>query len=172
MKPSVTNLLNMLNKPGLIKWANKMGFKGVDVGVFKESSRERGTSRHKVIEDFANGVLSEDQELNDKMVRFFSDKKIIDTEMSFETEYFVGRYDIKLIWNDLTFVCDYKSSQKIYFENKLQLAAYMMATGCERSAVIHFPDLLINPVDINIERYSEFLITLSKLYQLKEEIDR
>jgi hypothetical protein len=171
MKPSVSKLIDMLNKPGLIKWANKMGFKGVDVVVFKDSARERGSSRHKAIEDFAAGVLCEDEEINLKMAKFFSDKKIIDTEVSFETDYFTGRYDIKLCWNDLTFICDYKSSQRIYFETKLQLAAYRMAFPSDGLAVIHFPDLLMNPISINMDMYSEFLITLSKLYELKQRIE-
>lgn len=161
----------MLNKPALIKWANKMGLKGVDVSVYRDSARSKGSSRHKAIEDFANGVLCEDEEMNQKMISFFSDKQIIDTEVSFETEYFTGRYDVRLSWNDYVFICDYKSSHRVYFETKLQLAAYKMACPCDKLAVIHFPDLLMNPVDINIERYSEFLIKLSELYTLKSEIE-
>lgn len=148
-----------------------MGFMGIDVGVYKESARERGSSRHKQIEDFAAGVLCEDEEMNSKMSKFFSDKKIIDTEVSFETEYFTGRYDIKLIWNDLIFICDYKSSKRIYFETRLQLAAYRMAFPCDGSAVIHFPDLLINPVSLDMNKYSDFLIKLSELYALKLQIE-
>lgn len=161
----------MLNKPGLIKWANKMGFQGIDVGVHRADSKARGSSRHKAIEDFTQGILSEDDELNKKMTHFFSDKKIIDTEVSFETEFFTGRYDIKLVWNDFVFICDYKSSRKVYFETKLQLAAYRMAVHCDKLAVIHFPDLLINPIDIDIQKYSQFLVKLSELYVLKEELE-
>ena len=92
MKPSVSKLIDLLNKPALIKWANKQGLKGIDVGIYKESARQRGSSRHKAIEDFAAGVLCEDEDMNLRMTNFFSDKKIIDTEVSFETDYFTGRY--------------------------------------------------------------------------------
>ena len=171
MKPSVSKLIDLLNKPALIKWANKQGLKGIDVGVYKESARQRGTSRHKIIEDFTGGILCEDESLNTKMTKFFSDKKIIDTEVSFETDYFTGRYDVKLVWHDLTFICDYKSSQRIYFETKLQLAAYRMAFPTDGLAVIHFPDLLMNPIEIDFGRYSAFLIKLSELYELKQQIE-
>jgi len=164
-------LIDLLNKPALIKWANKQGLKGIDVGIFKESARQRGTSRHKIIEDFAAGVLCEDEVMNNKMTNFFSDKKIIDTEVSFETEYFTGRYDVKLVWHDLTFICDYKSSHRVYFENKLQLAAYRMAFPSDGLAVIHFPDLLMNPIEIDFQMYSDFLIKLSELYELKQRIE-
>jgi hypothetical protein len=170
MKPSVSKLIDMLNKPALIKWANKMGLEGINVGTFKESARERGSKRHKIIEDFTQGVLCEDEEMNQRMIAFFSDKKIIDTEVAFETDYFTGRYDVRLIWKEFTFICDYKSSRRVYFENKLQLAAYKMAVPCEKLAVIHFPDLVFDPVDIDMEKYSQFLIKLSELYQLKQEL--
>lgn len=171
MKPSVTKLIDLLNKPGLIKWANKIGMKGIDVELYRADAKSKGSSKHQAIEDFTRGILSEDEELNNRMEHFFSDKQIIDTEISFETEFFTGRYDIKLAWHDLVFICDYKSSRKVYFETKLQLAAYRMAVPCDKLAVIHFPDLLIDPIDIDIQKYSQFLVKLSELYELKEELD-
>lgn len=97
--------------------------------------------------------------------------EIIDTEQSFETEYYTGRYDVRLKWKGLTYKCDYKSSSKVYFENKIQLAAYKLAFPDDDSlAVIHLKDFVISPIEIDISLYQDLLIALSKVYELKQKL--
>lgn len=171
MKPSVTELISLLDKPGLMKWANKIGLEGTKLSSYRTSVQNHGTSKHAVIENFtSNGELSGDEVIDSLMVKFFSDKEIIDTEKSIETEYFTGRYDVKLKWNGYVFICDYKRSPRVYLENKLQLAAYKMAEPCDQLAVIHTKEFTIEPITIDMDLYSEFIITLSKLYELKRKM--
>lgn len=171
MKPSVTELISLLDKPGLMKWANKIGLEGINLKTYRTNVQNHGTSKHSVIENFtANGELSGDESVDAMMVKFFSDKEVIDTEQNIETEYFVGRYDVKLKWNGFIFICDYKRSPRVYLENKLQLAAYKMACPCDHLAVIHTKEFTIEPITIDMDLYSEFLITLSKLYKLKQKM--
>lgn len=170
MKPSVTELINLLDKPGLMKWANKIGLEGTKLSAYRTSVQNHGTSKHAVIENFTNNAeLSGDEAVDNMMVKFFSDKEIISTEQSIETDYFTGRYDVKLKWDGLIYICDYKRSSRVYFENKLQLAAYKMADQCDGLAVIHTKEFVIEPINIDMNLYTEILITLSKLYHLTNQ---
>lgn len=162
----------MLDKPALMRWANKIGLEGIKLDDYKSKSKQSGTEIHEVIESYLKfNLLPDDELLCDKLQKFFSDKEILEIEKTIETPYFVGRFDIKLRWRDLVFICDYKSSGKVYFETKLQLAAYRMAEQCDHLAVIHVPEFLIRPVDVSAELHEPFLKTLSELYVLKNKIE-
>ena len=52
MKPSVTELIGMLDKPGLLNWANKIGLDGIKLEDYRKKSMINGTSLHKQIEDY------------------------------------------------------------------------------------------------------------------------
>lgn len=172
MKPSVTNLIDMLDKPALMRWANKIGLEGVKLDDYKSKSKENGSQTHEAIENYLKfNLLPDDELLSDRIQKFFSDKEILEIEKTIETEYFIGRFDIKLKWRDIVFICDFKANGKVYFETKLQLAAYRMAETCDHLAVIHVPEFLIRPVDVNASLYEDFLVHLSKLYILKNKIE-
>ena len=99
--------------------------------------------------------------------------KIIEIEKSIETDYFVGRLDVKIEYNGKIFICDFKSNQKnIYFENKLQLVAYSMAEQCDGLGIISVPDFTFIPVIINDKTpYQHILINLSNIFKLKKQIE-
>lgn len=162
----------MLDKPALMRWANKIGLEGIKLDDYKSKSKQNGTEVHEAIENYLKfNLLPDDELLCNKLQKFFSDKEILDIEKTVETPYFIGRFDIKLKWKGIVFLCDYKSNGKVYFETKLQLAAYRMAEPCDHIAVIHVPEFLIRPVDVNAELYEPFLKTLSELYVLKNKIE-
>ena len=169
-KPSVTQLLDLLAKPALITWANEQGLKGVNIKTARQSALKSGTSMHAQIEakDFA------DPEVRQNYERFMSDKELIDSEQEIETEWFTGRYDARIKWRGLTYLVDYKKSrrQRVYFEYKLQLAAYSMGVQADRFAMVATPAFI--PVEVNLSedmpKYREVLIALSKIYQLRQEL--
>lgn len=172
MKPSVTDLIGLLDKPGLMAWANKIGLKGESLAAYKTKIRSKGTSLHDKVQAFTeNGVLTDDEGFNEQMIKFFADKEIIDTEQSFETEFYTGRYDVRLIWKGVTYKCDYKSSSRVYFENKIQLAAYRLAFPDDDSlAVIHLKDFVISQIEVDLGPYNELLMALVKVYELKNKL--
>ena len=162
----------MLDKPALMRWANKIGLEGVKLDDYKSKSKEKGTDTHEAIENYLKfNLLPDDELLSNRMQNFFRDKEILEVEKTIETEHFIGRFDIKLKWKDIVFICDFKANGKVYFETKLQLAAYRMAEPCDHLAVIHTPDFLIRPVDVDRTNYEEFLINLSRLFILKNRIE-
>jgi hypothetical protein len=171
MKPTVTQLIDLLNKPNLIKWANKIGLDGISLDAYRAEKMKSGTSMHRQIEDKVRfGKEIEDLTLRHAYIDFTKNFTVLECEKSIETDYFKGRLDLIVRRNGKEYVCDLKSSSGLYFENKLQLAAYKMAHPKNEIAIIHLPNLTFEPVNIDFAKYCDFLILLSKLYMLKNEL--
>lgn len=174
-KPSVTQLIDLLAKPALIEWANRQGLQGIDINEKRKRSLAKGTSLHQQIDDYSNGRGKFERELDQwSFDTFIAGKTIIATERNIETEWFVGRYDAKIKVGSDEYIVDYKSGfkGKIYLEYKLQLVAYAMAEGA-KIAIVPIPQFHLIPVEIeNMKPYEDTLITLSKLWYLKKEIDK
>ena len=168
-KPSVTDLVKLLDKPALMKWANKIGLEGISLDEYWQKSRSAGTSLHKQIEMFiANRTPFEDKAFQERFLYFFQDKRILEFEKPVETDLFTGRFDIKFEWVGKPYIADFKSNQsRIYLENKLQLAAYRMAEGCHGVKVISIPDMkMYDPYIVDFAPYEEAIRHLVSLHHL------
>ena len=169
-KPSITQLLDLLNKPALIGWANKQGLQGVDIEVSRKKYLNNGTSIHKQIENYITDGVCFSNELHQlSFNNFMEDKEIIDVEKSIETEWFVGRFDASIKYKNKVYLIDYKSNAtKIYFENKLQLIAYSMAYPCDAFAVVSVPNFRLIEFDVKeINEYKTIIKSLSDIYKSK-----
>ena len=168
-KPSVTDLLDLLNKPALISWANKLGLQGIDVKQKRRKSLDAGTSIHVQIEA---GVFEREIDAM-SFAQFLQGKEILSSEQDIETEWFVGRYDVHLSDGGIEYICDYKRGfkDKVYLEHKLQLIAYTMAIPA-RMALVPVPQFHLIPIEIHDRRpYEQMLVHLSHIWQLKKEIE-
>lgn len=170
-KPSVTELIQLLDKPALLSWANKLGLQGKKLEDERQKYLSRGTSLHKQIENYHLMAQDfEDMDFQQRYIEFMSDKHIISIEKKIETEHYQGRLDTYFVWNGDYYVADFKTNQSnIYLENKLQLVAYKKALmNCNKMAIISIPDLKIIPVDIkDTKPYEEILTALSVIYNNK-----
>ncbi len=174
-KPSVTELISLLDKPALLNWANKQGLLGIDINKARQKYMNEGVSIHSQIEKYIKNktpFLSEQDQIN--FNNFISDKEIMESEIDIETEWFTGRFDIKYKHQDKIFIADFKQKQKgLYFENKLQLIAYGMGSTCDNFAIIGVPEFNIIPVEIdNREPYEQILKSLSTVYMNKKYIEQ
>ena len=170
MKPTVSQLLDLLNKPALIKWANKIGLEGKEIDIERRSRLNAGTSIHNQISQFViNQTPFKNKSDQDNYLSFISDKEVLEVENRIETEWFTGIYDMRLKWNNKIYVVDFKNnSKRIYFENKLQLIAYSMGVQCDNLAIISVPSFNIMDFDpVAKVYYEEILICLSRIYTLK-----
>lgn len=167
-KPTVTELLDILNKPALMKWANKIGLQGISLDDYRNKSKKEGTYLHKQIENYLlNGIQFENSETQKCFELFQSDKVFKEIECNIETEYFRGRFDAKIIYKGELYLCDFKSNDAIYLEQKLQLTAYRMADKFCKIAVVKIPEFIFKPVVIqDYKPYEDLLIELSKIYHL------
>jgi hypothetical protein len=171
--PTVTKLLNLLDKPPLMKWANKIGLEGVTLEEHYKKSKAKGNSYHNQVE----GMIKHNKEIEDPILRgnfhaFFDDSNIIESEKDVTGEYWRGRYDVKFERNGLTYLCDFKSNAKrVYLENKLQLIAYSEIDKVDQIGIISLPDFRYFPVQIKDRKpYIGILRALSHIFQCKQLI--
>ena len=54
--PGVTTILGVLNKPALVKWANKLGLQGIDSTKYVDALANIGTLSHYLVECEWRGV--------------------------------------------------------------------------------------------------------------------
>ena len=171
-KPTVSQLLDILNKPALLKWANKIGLEGTSLDTYRSKSMAAGSSLHEQIKNhILYGMPFDEVATQDKFNIFIGDKKIISVEQDIETEWFIGRYDVEVSFNDTFFLCDWKSSDAIYFENILQLVAYRMARPDHKVAIVQIPSFKFKPLGISdFLVYEEILKSLYTIFVNKKRI--
>lgn len=173
MKPSVTELIKLLDKPALLNWANKIGLQGIKLEEYRKKSLSDGISIHNQIEMYIkNKTPFLNIEHQNNFDRYFKNKEILLFEERVETEYFIGRMDIKISYKNKTYVCDFKSNQRdIYIENKLQLTAYRMASNCDGIGIISVPDFTYLPIEIkDFSPYENIIKALNIIYINKTKI--
>ena len=172
-KPSVTSICDMLNKPSLITWANKLGLMGESVNGFSEKKMSAGTKKHSEIEDFLiNGVCLDDPFRQGKIESFFNDCEIISIEEDFEADLYKGRVDIRFKKNGKNYIGDFKSKfKKPYIEHYLQLICYKMHFGCDSICIIDLRDFSLHELSLENESiYQEIIFNLINIYNLKQRI--
>jgi len=54
--PSVTTVLGLIDKPQLVRWANRMGLEGIDTEKFVDRAADVGTITHARIQAFVEGA--------------------------------------------------------------------------------------------------------------------
>jgi len=170
MKPSVTELLNLLDKPGLLPWANKIGLEGISLKEYRKKCLSKGSSLHKQIEAFINdGVEFEDEKNQENCIKFLSGVIVLDIESKIETDHYQGRYDIRYEREGEIFIGDFKSSNGIYLENVLQLVAYSIAEDIDNISIIEIPSFKEKIITVKDKRpFIEILKSLSTIYEMKE----
>lgn len=170
-KPTVSQLLQLLDKPALLGWANKIGLEGITLADYRKKSTKGGTDLHKEIELYVNDKIPfKDQETQKRFDELFADKEIISMESKIETDIFRGRMDLEMKFKGKSYVVDFKSSKSgVYFENILQLVAYRMAKKSDCIAVIQIPEMIFKPIEIiDHTPYESILEALYIIWECKQ----
>jgi len=160
---SVTKLIDLLNKPALVGWANKLGLKGIDLKDYQSKSKESGNIGHKQVEDYLiKGVKFNGSEKLDKTLKGFN---VVGCEVSVDNGFIKGRIDLIIEKNNIKYVCDFKSNKYIYIGTKLQLSAYKHIYNADKIAFINLEDLSLKEIEIDTDYYFEII---KRLYQIHE----
>jgi len=138
--PSVTTVLNELNKPALVKWANKLGLQGVDSDRYKDELADIGTLTHYFIMCHLQEEVPNVSEYSPVQVDAAKAcyKKYVDWELRnpvrpllveealvSEKYQFGGRPDLFALCSGLFLLGDFKTNAKgIFPEMVYQVAAY------------------------------------------------
>lgn len=167
-KPNVTELIDLLNKPALLKWANKIGLEGTSLDNYKRKSTADGDNIHKQIEnDFKYAIPYE----NERFESFKSRYEYIESEPKIECEHYKGRADVILRRDGLLWLFDFKASNSIYFEQKLQLMAYKRVLKVDRVGIVNTEYFTENIVEASPEQevaYSKILAALVVIWKAKQ----
>ena len=134
----VTTILQVLNKPFLLKWANDLGLAGIKMSDYVDNLADIGTLAHAIVEArlMKTVVDYSDYSPNQKRLAETSSAKFFDweTKNKFEAikceiqlvseKGFGGTIDIYCNLNGKKTLIDLKTSKAIYPEHFIQTAAY------------------------------------------------
>lgn len=139
--PSVTTVLKILQKDGLLQWANSIGKRGIDYQTFLNNKATFGTIVHELLESYLTGsnayiicsqnTMTEAMYLVDKFKAAREDLRItnVTTEIPLTCDEYGGTIDIicDIITDDgyVTILGDFKTSKKVYETHFIQLGGYL-----------------------------------------------
>lgn len=193
--PGVTTALNILAKPALIPWANRLGLQGIDVGKYVDEKADIGTCAHYLIEcelkglkpdlgDFSPNTVSEAENGYLKWLEWAKGKdiKLLGSELAVVSEKYRygGTVDIYALVDNVHTLVDLKTSGSgIWPEMRHQVAAYAKAleeTGEKvdqviivrvgRSSSEGFQTEIVG----NIEKHFELFLHALAIYQLQKAL--
>lgn len=160
---TVTGLISLLDKPGLLIWANKIGLAGTSLKEYRAKSTQAGTDNHNKVElFFKEGKRFDGCEVLERNLAGFN---VVSVEQEVSNGLICGRVDLILEKNGCKYVIDFKSNQSIYLTTKIQLSSYLHLSGSAKIGVINFEQLSLTELSIDTAKYYEIL---KRLYQVKQ----
>lgn len=162
---SVTRLIDILNKPALLNWSNKLGLSGVSLKEYQIKSKDKGISKHNEVEEFfKSGKLFNG---SDKLINNLKGYEVLGCEIDVNNGFICGRIDIILKKDNHIFICDFKSTSNIYLSTKLQLSTYKHIYNADKIAFINLDNFEIKEINIDTNKYYELV---KRLYQINNII--
>lgn len=138
--PSVTTALNILAKPALIRWANRLGLEGIDMDRYKDELAGIGTLTHYLImcdlrEEIPDLIEFTPEQVSEaeKCYRKFTDWRelnpvkpiLTETPLVSERYQFGGRPDLYALCRGDLLLADFKTSASGIFDEAIyQVATY------------------------------------------------
>ncbi len=151
--PGVTTILNVLNKPALVKWANNLGLRGIDSSKYVDDKAAIGTLAHYMILCHLKHETPEVSDYSAKqidmaetcLIKYRDWEKghtlraiIIEESLVSDSLQFGGTLDWYGGLDGVLTLLDFKTGSGIYPEMAYQLAAYKY---------------LLTEVDYKVENY-------------------
>lgn len=192
--PSVTTILKVLNKPGLVNWANSLGWKRQSYKKVLEEKAEHGTYVHELFYEymFKEGKLfdvSQPGMLDNIKAYLANFKKFLEEynikpiwgEKSFTTNTYGGTVDLLCEIDGKLTILDFKTSKKFYSSHFIQLGAYIQLLDyndihVEQVGIVQVGDDEIklltkqkDEMDIYVDLFNNLANTFYMIYDLNEE---
>jgi len=111
MKVSISKILQELNSPFLMKWANKIWLEWIKLDDYQKKSKKDWIDKHLEIENYIKEY-------------WFKDYKTLFIEKDLLWEHFYWRCDFIAEKDWIHYIFDFKSNDKIYLSHILQLIWY------------------------------------------------
>ena len=137
--PGVTTALNVLAKPALVPWANKLGLQGIDSSKYVDALAQIGTLAHHMIECYLSGVTPDLSDYTTEQIDKAENSVLsyhewakghavepILTEAALVSEElrYGGTIDCYAGLDGVPTLIDFKTSRAIWPEHLYQVAAY------------------------------------------------
>ena len=194
--PSVTTVLNILNKPALLEWAWKLGTEGIDYKAVRDIAGDVGSLAHYFILCHLKGIEPDTTEYSkdviDKaencLIKFWDWEKmhklepiLIETPQVSEKYHFGGTPDWYGILDGVATLIDFKTGKAIYSEFLYQMASYKMLLEENNAAVNNSRILRIGRDESegfeervlgNLEKGWAIFLNCLNIYNLQREIKK
>jgi hypothetical protein len=136
--PGVTTIVNILAKPALIPWANKLGLQGIDVGKYVDDKADIGTLGHTMVEnllqgketDFSDYTANQKLAAENSVLSFLNWQKnhkieviFVEKQLVSEEHHYGGTGDIYAKVDDALELIEIKTGKGIWPEHFIQTAA-------------------------------------------------
>ena len=187
--PSVTHIISLLNKKGLMDWSNWLGFQRIKYRAFLDEKALLGTLVHNKIEcDICNTHYSPhidyklEREADVRFNYYLQWKRDCHvepkySELRLHNERYGGTIDFIGIVNGELTLGDFKTSKKPHFTHFMQLAAYLnllqfkepeiydKLTNCRIICFTGKSDVPIISRSKRVEEMVEYRTAFEKLYE-------
>lgn len=195
--PGATTILKLLDKPFLVKWANKLGKQGIDVETYVNATAKTGELVHKIIESHLTKTPVELNDYSEEEIRLA--ELAFDRYMSWESQHILeeveiekevvseiyrygGFIDIYCKLDGEYTVIDIKTSKLISDEQYLQISSYeqllrennykvdkimILNLGKLEDSVLQIGELSLGKAS----KYFKVFKTLVDVYYAKKELE-
>lgn len=194
--PGVTTVIDVLSKPQLITWANRMGLDGIDTTKYVDNLAEIGTLVHHLILCKFNDVTPDLSDFSDNQIElatgsvssFYNwetvhsiEPILVETPLVSEELKVGGTPDLLCMLDDVPTLVDFKTGKGLYVEVVLQLAGYCIilqengwyveqarALRIGREATEGFEECIVTPEDL--EAGAEGFMACLSLYNAMKNV--
>lgn len=137
--PGVTTIIDIIAKPQLITWANKMGLDGIDTTKYVDELGDVGTLVHHLILCKFKGAIPDTDDFTANQIMMASNSMVsfenwlqqhqlepilVEQPIVSESLRIGGTPDLLCNLDGVPTLIDFKSGKALHFEVLLQLAAY------------------------------------------------
>ena len=192
--PGATTITGLLNKPHLVRWANKLGLEGIDSSKYTDETAAVGTLAHALVQAHLQGETLDTTMFSPTQVdlaenavlsylewekRHKIEPLICEVPMVSEKLRYGGTVDCYCRLDGVPTLIDFKTGKAIYDEYFVQVAGYknlLMEHGCpvERVQILRigrdetegFEERAITSTD----RYFQIFTNLLNVYYLKKSL--
>src|SRR3990167_5432106 len=191
--PGATTILDILAKPALIAWANRIGLQGIEVGKYVSDKADIGTLAHAFITDELQGVKTRTDDYTknqisqaeNSVLSWYEWKKghqiepiLIETPLVSEKFQYGGTIDIYAKVDGIREIIDLKTGGGIFDEHLLQAAgAYRQLLEendypVERARILNIPrsedeSFVERIITVEFSLHWEIFEACLKIYKLR-----
>jgi len=140
--PGATTVLGILDKPALVRWANRLGLKNIDVRKYVDDKAAIGTLGHALVTDHYAGRETDTSDYSANQIdaatnsalsfwewergHKITEVLLVETPLVSEAHRFGGTADLHLVVDGSRDLIDIKTGKGIWPEHFYQAATYRM----------------------------------------------